>query len=290
MDFIKENLVNWMREWLVGAIMNNLAPMFEDVQSHTTDLQDLLTQSPASYEGGAMWDTAVSVASSVMMPLAMLLLSAVVCIEFIEWLNERNNMHTTADVTWMFFRSGIKILIAVLLVQNAPEITEGIFQIGTYVVAQVPGNGTSDLASAASLAEMQTLLEEKEIGYLISMLITSLIGRVGIMVIGFVIQIVVIGRMFKICLYCSMGAVPYATLMNKQMSGIGENYLKNLFAIAFQGFFMFVIVVMYASLTRNVAVSADPNAAIVTMLKYSLVFAYALFNTTSLSKSIFNAH
>ena len=290
LDFLRENLEPLMRGWLVDSIMTNLDGMFSKVQGQTAELQNVLTQSPASYAGGSLWNTAVDVAGTVMTPIASLVLLAVFCLEIIGWLEQRNRLHDSTDLTWMFFELTIKIAVGVYLVMNAAKITNGIFQLGAEIVSKIPGGSGDSFGTAADLASIRVLLEEKEIGYLVSMLITSLLGKVGIMAITIMIQVSVIGRVFKICLYGSMGAVPYATLMHKEMSDIGKNYIKNLFALAFQGFFMFTIVVMYQALTRNVTVASDPNEAVFTLLLYSVVFVYALFNTAALSKSIFNAH
>lgn len=290
LDFLRNNLEPLMRGWLVDSIMNNLQAMFSRVQGQTAALQDVLTQSPASYAGGSMWDTAVDVADTVMTPIASLVLLAVFCIEIIGWLELRNRLHDSTDLTWLFFELTIKIAVGVYLVMNAPKITNGIFQFGAEIVSKIPGGSGGSFGTEADLASMRALLEEKDIGYLVSMLITSLFGQIGIMAITIIIQVAVIGRIFKICLYGSMGAVPYATLMNKELSDIGKNYIKNLFALAFQGFFMFTIVVMYQALTRNITVASDPNEAVFTLLLYSVVFVFALFNTSALSKSILNAH
>ncbi|HWP51239.1 MAG TPA: CD0415/CD1112 family protein [Clostridia bacterium] len=287
---LRDNLEPLMQGWLVDSIMNNLEAMFSRVQGQTASLQDALTQSPSSYAGGSMWNTAVDVAGTVMTPIAALVLLAVFCIEIIGWVEQRNKMHDSIDLTWMFFELMIKIIIGVYLVQNAPKITDGIFQFGAEIVSKISGDTGGSFGTAADLASMRALLEEKDIGYLVSMLITSLFGQIGIMAITIIIQVTVIGRIFKICLYASMGAVPYATLMQKELSDIGKNYIKNLFALAFQGFFMFTIVVMYQALTRNITVASDPNEAVFTLLLYSVVFVFALFNTSALSKSVFNAH
>ncbi|MFV0497569.1 MAG: VirB6/TrbL-like conjugal transfer protein, CD1112 family [Candidatus Fimivivens sp.] len=290
LDFLRENLEPLVREWLVGSIISNLDSMFSRVQGQTAELQDALTQSPSNYAGGALWDTAVNVADTVMTPIASLVLLAVLCIEIIGWVEQRNRMQDSVDMTWMFFELTIKIVIGIYLLQNASKITNGIFHLGGFIVSHISGGSGGSFGTAADLASMQALLETKDIGYLITMLITSMFGQIGIMAITIMIQVTVIGRMFKICLYGSMGAVPYATLMQKDLSDIGKNYIKNLFALAFQGFFMFTIVVMYQALTRNITVADDPNEAVFTLLLYSFVFVVALFNTASLSKSIFNAH
>ncbi len=291
-DFFKQTLEPIIGGWIIDGIMENLEAMFSSVQGQTVELQSTLTQSASDFDGGTLWQTAVSVANDVMSPIAALILAGVMAVELISWAQQRNRLQDASDVTWMMFEFFIKLSIGVMLFTKAPVITDGIFQIGAFIVSQVSGGGGGgSFGSAADLAAMRSNLENgRSIGYLIATLVMALLGRAVILAISILVEVIVIGRVFKICLYASMGAVPYATLMQKEISDIGKNYIKNLFALAFQGFFMFIIVVMYQALTRNVAVSSEPNEAIFTLLKYSIVFVMALFNSASLAKSIFNAH
>ncbi len=291
-DFFKQTLEPIIGGWIIDFIMENLAAMFASVQGQTVELQSTLTQSASDFDGGTLWQTAVSVANDVMSPIAALILAGVMAVELISWAQQRNRLQDASDVTWMMFEFFIKLSIGVMLFTKAPVITDGIFQIGAFIVSQVSGSGGGgSFGSAADLAAMRSNLEDgRSIGYLMATLVMALIGRAVIFAISILVEVIVIGRIFRICLFASMGAVPYATLMQKEISDIGKNYIKNLFALALQGFFMFIIVVMYQALTRNVAVSSEPNEAIFTLLKYSIVFGMALLNSSALAKSILNAH
>lgn len=291
-EFFKETLEPIISGWLVDSIMDNLAKMFASVQGQTVEIQHALTQSPSNFDGGTLWNTAVTVANDVMTPIAALVLAGVMGIEIIGWVEQRNKLQDASDVSFLLFEFLVKLCIGVVLFSKAPVITDGIFQLGAFIVSQVSGGGGgSSFGSAADLAAMRSNLENgRDVGYLMSTLVMALLGRAVILAISILVEVIVIGRIFKICLYASMGAVPYATLMQKEISDIGKNYIKNLCALAFQGFFMFIIVIMYQALTRNVAVSSEPNEAIFTLLKYSIVFVMALLNSSALAKSIFNAH
>ena len=291
-EFFKQTLEPIIGGWIIDGIMENLADMFASVQGHTASIQSALAESPSSFDGGTLWQTATTVAGDVMTPIAALILAGVMGLELIGWVEQRNKLHDASDVSWLLFEFLVKLCIGVVLFVKAPVITDGIFQLGAFIVSQVSGSGGGgSFGTAADLAAMRSNLENgRSIGYLMATLVMALLGRACIFAISILVEVIVIGRIFKICLYASMGAVPYATLMQKEISDIGKNYIKNLFALAFQGFFMFVIVIMYQALTRNIAVSSEPNEAIFTLLKYSIVFFMALFNSAGLAKSIFNAH
>lgn len=291
MDFIKNFVNNWICDELISGIMPLLKNIFASIKMQ--ELQDGMIQPPSAYQGGAVWDTAVNIAEHTMVPIAALVLTAVMCIELIGWVNEQNNMHSSGDVIGKLFRYIIRLFIGVLLVQRSPEITQGIFQLGSYAASQIPGaGGDIGFASEGLLAEMEISLRTKGMGELFSFYATAVIANAGMFIIRGVIWVTIMGRIFRIGAYVCMGAVPYATLMYKEhdISRIGVNYIKNLFALAFQGFFMFVMVVMYQAALSGFALSGDPQNMIFSMLLYSVVLAFALFNASALAKSIFDAH
>lgn len=71
---------------------------------------------------------------------------------------------------------------------------------------------------------------------------------------------------------------------------MGQNYLRSLFALAFQGFLIIVCVAIYAVLVQNMVVESDISMAIWTVMGYTVLLCFTLFKTSSLAKSVFNAH
>ena len=81
-----------------------------------------------------------------------------------------------------------------------------------------------------------------------------------------------------------------ATMVSKEGGNMGQNYLRSLFALAFQAFFIIVCVAIYAALVHNIAVDADISSAIWTCMGYTVLLCFTLFKTGSMAKSIFSAH
>jgi len=71
---------------------------------------------------------------------------------------------------------------------------------------------------------------------------------------------------------------------------MGNNYLKALLAVAFQGFLIMVCVAIYAVLVGSIATAANIHAAIWTVVGYSALLCCMLLKTGGLAKSIFSAH
>jgi heme A synthase len=96
--------------------------------------------------------------------------------------------------------------------------------------------------------------------------------------------------MIEIYLTCSVAPIPMATLTNREWGQMGNNYLRALFALAFQGFFLMVCVGIYAVLVNDMVIAASIHTAIFSVAAYTVILCIAMMKSGSLSKSIFNAH
>ena len=250
MDFLLEKFSEFIKGIIIDSIGNNFGGMLEKANESTNFLAGEIIVSPSAYSP-PIWAMIQNVSEVVIVPVAAMILTAVMCIELISWAGEKNNFKDSNDVIKMFIMFVVKLMIGVTLVSKAHEITVGIFDVTAYLVngsaGVVTGGGFS---TAISVEQLKETLMDKDLGYIISMWFLSLVGNIGIIGMTIVIEIILIGRMIEIYLYCSMGSIPYATLMNKEIGGIGQNYIKNLFALAFQGFFIFLMVGIYAVLTK----------------------------------------
>ena len=131
---------------------------------------------------------------------------------------------------------------------------------------------------------------DMEIGSLFGLWFQSML--VGMISWGLTISIFVIvyGRMIEIYLVTSIAPIPMATMANREWGQMGQNYLRSLFALGFQAFLIIICVAVYAVLVQTIAIDEDVIKAIWTCIGYTVLLCFTLFKTSSLSKSIFNAH
>ena len=104
------------------------------------------------------------------------------------------------------------------------------------------------------------------------------------------IFIVIYGRMIEVYLVTSVVPIPMATMANREWGQMGQNYLRTLFALGFQAFLIMVCVAIYSVLVQNISVSGDISNAIWTCMGYTVLLCFCLFKTSSLARSVFNAH
>ena len=288
-DAIFDAIEEWMRTLLTGMVDSNLTTMFSDVNEKTGQIASQVGQTPQGWNA-SIFSMIQNLSNTVILPIAGMILTFVLCYELISMLTEKNNMH---DIdTWMFFKYFFKMMIAVYLVSNTFTITMAVFDMGQSVVNSAAGVISADTAIDISsmITEMDAAMENMEIGELVVLALETLLVSFCLKIMSVVITIICYGRMIEIYLYTSIAPIPFATMSNREWGQIGSNYFRGLFALAFQAFLMMVCVGIYGVLVATIQISKDMHAALFGIAAYTVLLCYTLLKTSSLSKQIFNAH
>ena len=288
MQSIIEQITEWLRTMLVSGIMDNLTGMFDSVNQQVAGMTGNIGMTPAEFSPG-IFSLIQNISETAIMPIAGMILTFIACYELIQMVMEHNNL-ANLD-TWIFFKWFIKTYIAVVFITNTFNITMAIFDVAQHVVSESGGLISQNTAiDASALTSMEEQLLTMELGTLLSIFMQTLIVQVGTQILAIVIFIIVYGRMIEIYLSTSLAPIPLATLANKEQGQMGQNYLRSLAALGFQGFLMMICIGIYAILIQSITVSDDIVASIWGVLGYTVLLAFTLFKTYNLSKSIFNAH
>ena len=203
---------------------------------------------------------------------------------------EKNNLH---DVdTFMFFQWFFKAFVAVFLVTHTFDITMAVFDMAQHIVSGAAGVISSDTAidAAEALASMQEGLEGMEIPELLLLMLETSLVSLCMKIMSVLITVILYGRMIEIYLYCSVSPIPFATMTNRECRQIGNNYLKGLLALGFQGFLIMICVGIYAVLVNDMIIADNLHSAIFSLAAYTVILCFSLFKSGALAKSIFSAH
>ena len=289
MDFIKQQITEWLKEILVGGIMNNLSGMFDNVNSQVGQIASQVGTTPQAWNTG-IYNMIRTLSENVMMPIAGLILAFFMTLELIQIITDKNNLHDIEIA--VFFRWIFKTACAILIVTNTWNIVMGVFDVAQSVVNSAAGIIVSDTSIDISsvTANLQTRLMAMDLGPLFGLWFQSIFVGFTMWALTICIFIIVYGRMIEIYLATSIAPIPMATMLNRESGGMGQNYLRSLFALGFQGFLIIVCVAIYAVLVKSISVSTDISKAIWTCMGYTVLLCFTLFKTGSLAKSIFNAH
>jgi hypothetical protein len=289
MQSIIDSITQWLKEMLVGGITGNLSGMFDNVNQKVGEIAGEVGMTPSAWNGG-VFSMIQSLSETVIIPIAGIILTFVMCYELIQMVIEKNNLHDIE--TFMFFKWIFKTFVAVMIVTNTFNIIMGIFDMSQHVVSNAAGVIISDTSIdiTASIADMETRLMEMELGPLLGIWLQSMFVGMTMRALTICIFVVIYGRMIEIYLMTSLGAIPFATMVNREWGGMGQNYLKSMLALGFQAFLIMVCVGIYAVLVQSIATDSDIMGAIWTCVGYTVLLCFTLFKTGSLSKSIFSAH
>lgn len=283
-----EEIEQKIHEMLEAFITSNLTTMFTDVNEKTGTIASEVGQTPQGWNSG-IFSMIENLSGTVIIPIAGLIITFVLCYELISMITERNNMHEVD--TWMFFKWVFKSGIAIYLVSHTFEITMAVFDVGQHVVSAAAGVIGSDTSIdvASTISTIESSMEAMEIGELIQLALETAVISMCMKIISILITVILIGRMIEIYIYTSIAPIPFATLTNREWGQVGNNYLRGLLALGFQGFFIMVIVGIYCVLVSSMTVASDIHSALFSIAGYTVVLCFALFKTSGVSKSIFNA-
>ena len=285
LDIIEEAI----RSFFIGLIESNLTTMFADVNEKTATIAEQIGQTPQGWNGN-IFSMIRSLSETVIIPIAGMIITFVLCYELISMITEKNNLHE--GDTFSFFKYFIKMWVAVFLVSHTFDITMAIFDVAQHVVtaasALIRGSAYIDIGEV--LSAMIAALQDKGIPELAALAMETLLVGNAMKLLSVLITVILYGRMIEIFLTCSVAPIPFATLTNREWGQMGNNYIRNLSALGFQGFFMMVCVAIYTVLVQSIVLSENIHASIFQIAAYTVLLCFSLFKTGSLSKSIFNAH
>lgn len=289
MQSILDKLAEWLKELLISGILGNLSGMFDTVNTKVGEIAGEVGMTPSAWNGG-VFNLIRSLSETVIIPIAGIILTFVMCYELIQLVIEKNNLH---DVdTWIFFKWIFKTFVAVFLVTNTWNIVMAIFDVAQNVVSQSGGiiSGSTSIDLSTAIPDMEAQLEAMDLGPLLGLWFQSMVVGLTMNILSICIFLVVYGRMIEIYLVTSVGPIPFATMSNREWSSVGQNYLKSLIALSFQAFLIMICVGIYAVLIQEISTADNISAAIWGCMGYTVLLCFTLFKTGSMAKGIFSAH
>ena len=288
MSFLTDWITEWLKGLLIDGITGNLSGLFDNVNNQVGEIATQVGTSPATWNAG-VFSLIRQLSETVVLPIAGMVLTFVMCYELIQMIVDRNNLH---DIdTWMFFKWVFKTFVAVMILSNTFNIVMAVFDVAQSVVNSAGGLISGSTAVTSGMMDtLEAELTAMDLGPLLGLFLQSFMIQIIVLAMNIVVFVIVYGRMIEIYLLTSLAPIPMATVVNREIGSMGHNYFRSLLAVAFQGFLILVCVAIYAVLVQSIAVSGDPIDAIWSCIGYTVLLCFTLFKTGSLAKSIFGAH
>ena len=288
MGSILDAIAEWLKELLVSGIMGNLTGVFDSVNSRVGEIASDVGMTPANFSPG-IFSMIRNVSESVIIPIAGLILTFIACYELIQLIIEHNNLSNFE--TWVIFKWIFKTFVAVTLISNCFNIVMAVFDVCQSVISRSGGIiGASTAVSDSAIAAMQATLETYDVGTLLGIYLMSFVIQLTLWILSIVIFVIVYGRMIEVYLMTSLAPIPLSTFGNREQGQTGQNYLRSLFALGFQGFLILICVGIYAVLIQSISFTSDIVGSLWGVVGYTVLLCFTLFKTGGLARSVLNAH
>lgn len=289
MEDILESIGDAIHEFFVDVCGGMFLGIFDDANAATGDIARQVGLTPSQWNG-SIFNMIRNLSNNVVVPIAGMIITFVLCYELITTITEKNNMH---DIdTFIFFKYLFKACVAVFLLSHTFEITMAIFDVGQWIVNEAATSISNDtyVDVTSVYIQFRDSLDALGTGELIALMLEVAVVSLAVKAIAILVSVVLINRMIEIYLYCSIAPIPFATMTNREWGNIGTNYIRSLLSLAFQGLFIMVIVGIYSALVKDILIVTNLHLMLMRIAMYSVVLCLTLFKTSSISKSIFNAH
>jgi len=268
--------------------MARFTGLFDTINTEVNSIAANVGQTPGEFHPG-VFGMVRTLSETAIIPIAGMILTFVVCYELIQLILEKNNMHefdTFNLYKWMF-----KTFCAVYILTHTFDIVMAVFALAQSAINASAGTitGNLDIGIDAALADLEAQLEAMGEWELLGLWLETFIISICLWALTICIFVIIYGRMIEIFLVVSFAPIPLSTMVNREWGQIGHNYLKSLFALAFQGFLIMVCVAIYAALVQSIPAAPNIHVALWGLIGYTVLLCFALFKTGSLSKSLFSS-
>ena len=282
-----EKIEEFFKDIMIDVIKDNLSAMLVDINDKVSTVAVEVGKTPGSWNS-EVFAFIKSINENVVLPIASIILTAILCIELIQVVVQKNSMHDTD--TFEFFKYIIKMWVAVWLVSHAFEFSMAVFDVAQEMIGKAAGVvGNSANITPGNFDAMVDALKTKELGTLIGIALETGLVKISLTILSVLITVILYGRMIEIYIYCSIAAIPFATMGNKEWGSIGTNFIRSLFALGLQGLFILIFFGIYAVLVKTINFT-DIHASILQVLAYGLILGVMMMKSGSIAKSILNSN
>ncbi|MBQ9304972.1 VirB6/TrbL-like conjugal transfer protein, CD1112 family [Butyrivibrio sp.] len=288
MDTVFQQIEEWLKNMMVPAVMDKISTIFNSINSEVGNIASEVGTTPNDFSPG-IFNMIRNISDTVIMPVAGIILTFIACYELIQLVISYNNLANFE--TWFIWKWIFKTAIAVELITHTFDFTMAVFDVAQHIIVNAGGVIQGDTSvSADALAQMQSTVEAMSIFGIFGLYLQINIVDILMWILSKLVFVIIYCRMIEIYMYVSLAPIPFATFGNKEQSMIGQNYMRSLFALGFQGFLIMICVGIYAMLVQGLAFSSDIIASIWGMVGYTLLLAFSIFKTGGIARSILQAH
>ncbi len=241
-------------------VVQNLQNALDTWNGKLSEIWQLITQSPETFKGGAIWNVIVTVNGALQaVGYALLVLFFVVGV--IKTCGSFAEVKRPEHAIKMF----VRFAIAKGVITHGMELMMALLKIIQGV--------TSTIMNAAGFGQPQATVLPNEIidaiedcGFFesIPLWAVTLIGGLFIWVLSFVMILSVYGRFFKLYMYTAIAPIPLSSFAGEPSQNIGKSFLKSYAAVCLEGAIIVLACIIFSVFAASPP-NVDSNAAAASM-------------------------
>ena len=242
-------------------VVQNLENALEVWNGKLTEIWQLITQSPQTFKGGAIWSVVMSVHGALQaIGYALLVLFFVIgmvktCGSFAEVKKPEHavKLFVRFAIAKGVITYGMDLMLALL------EITQGIVS----TIMNAAGFGSPQATVLPT--EIVDAIESCGFFESIPLWAVTLIGGLFIWVLSFIMILSVYGRFFKMYMYTAIAPIPLSTFAGEPSQNVGKSFIKSYAAVCLEGAIIVLACIIFSVFASSPPV-VDPDAAAAAMV------------------------
>ena len=239
-------------------VVQNLQKALETWNGKLSEIWLLITQSPAEFKGGQIWNVITNIHGA-LQAIGYSLLVLFFVVGIMKTCGSFADIKRPEVAVKMF----IRFVLAKASITYGLELMMALFQIVQGIISKIMA--TSGLASTNEMVLPQSIIDAiEDCGFWESVPLwaVTLIGSLFITVLSFVMIMTIYGRFFKLYLYTAIAPVPLASFAGEPSAQIGKSFIKSYAAVCLEGAIIVLGCIIFSVFAQSPPVVNSDAAAV----------------------------
>lgn len=245
-------------------VVQNLQNALDTWNSKLAEIWSLVTTTPETFKGGAIWNVIKSIYNS-MQGIGLGLLVLFFLVGMIKTCGSFDEVKRPEQVFKLF----IRFVLAKIVVTYGMTLMLDVFKITQGITAKIISTANITFSSKSTLPNsIITAIESCSFFESIPLWAVTLIGGLVVTVLSFIMIMTVYGRFFKLYLYTALAPIPLSSFAGEPTSNIGKSFLKSYTAVCLEGAIIVLSCIIFSLFASSPPVVDSSAAAVTQVWKY----------------------
>ena len=245
-------------------VVQNLQNALDTWNSKLAEIWSLVTITPETFKGGAIWNVIKSIYNS-MQGIGLGLLVLFFLVGMIKTCGSFDEVKRPEQVFKLF----IRFVLAKIVVTYGMTLMLDVFKITQGITAKIISTANITFSSKSTLPNsIITAIESCGFFESIPLWAVTLIGGLVVTVLSFIMIMTVYGRFFKLYLYTALAPIPLSSFAGEPTSNIGKSFLKSYTAVCLEGAIIVLSCIIFSLFASSPPVVDSSAAAVTQVWKY----------------------